>query len=294
MRIGVIFPQIEIRRATPAPSATTPRRSRSWATATCWPTTTSSAPTPPSGPTGAAPTTVERSLPRDLRPLRLPGRRHHPAGVGHRRADPAPAADGAGRQAGRRDRRPQRRPAAPGGRGRLERRRVRGPEREFHDRGARCEEQIALHAGALDERGRHLRGPLAPVTDAGTQPPAGPATDPDLDRRLRGGHPQADRPHRRGLVPLARARTRRCGRDGPLRGYADRGRPRSRRPSASSPSSTSAAAPRTNGAPTSQTGRALGATHFCLGTMGNGFTTPEQHLDALARAAKELGVSGAR
>ena len=35
---------------------------------------------------------------------------------------------------------------------------------------------------------------------------------------------------------------------------------------------------------------ALGATHLCLGTMGNGFTSPEQHIAALTRAAKELGV----
>ncbi|CAN5734305.1 hypothetical protein BH23CHL5_BH23CHL5_22110 [soil metagenome] len=37
--------------------------------------------------------------------------------------------------------------------------------------------------------------------------------------------------------------------------------------------------------------KALGATHLCLGTMGNGFTTPEQHLEALERAAAELGIS---
>ena len=36
--------------------------------------------------------------------------------------------------------------------------------------------------------------------------------------------------------------------------------------------------------------RELGATHLCLGTMGNGFTTPEQHIAALTRAANELGV----
>lgn len=34
----------------------------------------------------------------------------------------------------------------------------------------------------------------------------------------------------------------------------------------------------------------LGATHLCLGTMGNGFTTPQEHLTALTQAAKELGV----
>lgn len=36
--------------------------------------------------------------------------------------------------------------------------------------------------------------------------------------------------------------------------------------------------------------RALGATHLGLSTMGNGFTAPGQHLAALMRAAAELGV----
>lgn len=36
--------------------------------------------------------------------------------------------------------------------------------------------------------------------------------------------------------------------------------------------------------------RALGATHLCLSTMGNGFTSPDQHVAALTRAASELGV----
>jgi probable F420-dependent oxidoreductase len=39
--------------------------------------------------------------------------------------------------------------------------------------------------------------------------------------------------------------------------------------------------------------RALGATHLCLSTMGNGFTSPGQHLAALTRAANELGVGHA-
>jgi probable F420-dependent oxidoreductase len=36
--------------------------------------------------------------------------------------------------------------------------------------------------------------------------------------------------------------------------------------------------------------RALGATHLCLSTMGNGFTSPDEHLAALTRAADTLGV----
>jgi len=34
----------------------------------------------------------------------------------------------------------------------------------------------------------------------------------------------------------------------------------------------------------------LGAGHLCLSTMGNGFTSPAEHLAALSRAASELGV----
>lgn len=37
--------------------------------------------------------------------------------------------------------------------------------------------------------------------------------------------------------------------------------------------------------------RDLEATHLCLSTMGNGFTTPAEHLAALERAARELGVA---
>ncbi len=36
--------------------------------------------------------------------------------------------------------------------------------------------------------------------------------------------------------------------------------------------------------------RELGATHLCLSTMGNGFSTPADHLAALTRAATELGI----
>lgn len=36
--------------------------------------------------------------------------------------------------------------------------------------------------------------------------------------------------------------------------------------------------------------QALGATHLCLGTMNSGFASPSDHLAALERAAKELGI----
>jgi probable F420-dependent oxidoreductase len=38
----------------------------------------------------------------------------------------------------------------------------------------------------------------------------------------------------------------------------------------------------------------LGATHVALNTMRNGYETPQQHLDALERAARELGVGPTR
>ena len=36
--------------------------------------------------------------------------------------------------------------------------------------------------------------------------------------------------------------------------------------------------------------RSLGATHLCVNTMGGGFRTPSEHIDALRRAAAVLGV----
>ncbi|MBC8076133.1 MAG: LLM class F420-dependent oxidoreductase [Chloroflexales bacterium] len=36
--------------------------------------------------------------------------------------------------------------------------------------------------------------------------------------------------------------------------------------------------------------RNLGATHLCVGTMGKGFTSPDQHISALQRVASELGI----
>ena len=39
--------------------------------------------------------------------------------------------------------------------------------------------------------------------------------------------------------------------------------------------------------------RDLGATHLCVNTMGAGFTSPDQHLAAITRAAEALGVARA-
>ena len=38
--------------------------------------------------------------------------------------------------------------------------------------------------------------------------------------------------------------------------------------------------------------REAGATHIAVNTMGGGFTTPDDHLDALTRAAEALGPLG--
>ena len=196
-----------------------------------------------------------RSLPRDLHPLRLPGRADREDRIRLRRHHPAPATDRAGGQAGGRDRCPQQWPSAPGGRGWMERRRVRGPGQELcrPRRPVRRADRAA--ARAMDKRGRHLRGQMGAGHRGRSQPDARPATHPDLDWRLRRSHAQTDRAHRRGLVPMARPRREHALRDGPPARLRHRGRPRSRPPSGSSPSSTSAAAPRTNGAPTSPTGK---------------------------------------
>ena len=54
----------------------------------------------------------------------------------------------------------------------------------FEDRARRFEEQIEVHAAAVDRARRHVRGPLPPVACRGHQPAPDPATDSHLDRRL--------------------------------------------------------------------------------------------------------------
>ena len=107
---------------------------------------------------------------------------------------------GAGRQAGGRGRRPERRPVAAGRRRRLEPRRIRGARHRLEDARRAPGRADRGDAPPVDRGPRHLqRASSTQLIDVNIVPRAGAAADPDLVRRLvrRGG--QARRPARRRL-----------------------------------------------------------------------------------------------
>lgn len=167
-----------------------------------------------------------------------------------------------------------------------------GLDKDFSNRGERCEEQIALlralwSAPAITFEGRWEQVEAAGINPLPVQRPIpiwiGGYAEATLRRigRLGDGwfpwrEPNEDM---RAAVERLRAYTAQAGRDPDAIGLE----------------------PQLNvgrGTPEEWTAfvegwRALGATHLCLTTMGNGFTTPGQHLDAVARAAIVLGVGAA-
>ncbi len=162
-------------------------------------------------------------------------------------------------------------------------------DKNFGDRGVRSEEQIALLRALWTEPVITFEGKWERVTEAGLNPMPvqrpipiwiGGYAEATLKRVGRMGD---------GWFPWrAPDETMRAAMDR-LRGYAlEAGRD----------PSTIGIEPQLNvGRGTPDDWRAyvaeweaLGATHFCLGTMGNGFTAPDEHLEALARAAEALGV----
>jgi probable F420-dependent oxidoreductase len=163
--------------------------------------------------------------------------------------------------------------------------------KDFHDRGARCEEQIALLRALWSAPSITFEGRWEQVVEAGLNPLPiqrpipiwiGGYIETTLRRVGRlgdgwfpDGEPDAtmrDAVHR-------------------LRGYAE---------AAGRDPNTIGLEPQLDvgrGTPDEwrafvEGWRALGATHLSLTTMGNKLTTPDQHLAALSRAAVELGVSG--
>jgi probable F420-dependent oxidoreductase len=166
-----------------------------------------------------------------------------------------------------------------------------GLGKEFGDRGARCEEQIALLRALWSAPAITFEGRWERVVEAGINPLP------------------VQRPIPVWIGGYAEATLRRVGRIGDgwfpwrppdatwggaverLRGYAVEA---GRDPGAIG------LEPQLNvgrGDPDewrafAEGWRALGATHLCLTTMGNGFAAPEEHLAALRRAAAALGVGG--
>ena len=168
-----------------------------------------------------------------------------------------------------------------------------GLDKDFTNRGARCEEQIALLRGALDRAGR------SPSTGAGTrdrrgrdQPAAGAAPDPDLDRRLRRGDPCAGSAEMGdGWFPWREPDERMRAAIGRIRDYASEA---GRDPAAIG------IEPQLNvgrGTPTMARLRrrlARARRHPPLPQHhGQRLHHPGQHLAALTRAAEELGVTAA-
>ena len=164
-----------------------------------------------------------------------------------------------------------------------------GLGKEFGDRGARCEEQVALLRALWTEPAVDFAGRWEQVTGAGLVPLP------------------VQRPIPLWIGGYAEATLRRVGRLGdgwfPWREPNDE----SRRAVAAVRRHAEAAGrdpaaigfePQLNvgrGTPAAwlafvEGWREIGAPHLCLSTMGNGFTDPGQHLAALARAAEVLGV----
>lgn len=151
---------------------------------------------------------------------------------------------------------------------------------DFHTRGRRSEEQVALLRALWTEPLVTFNGQYHTVTDAGIMPlpvqrpiplwMGGGAVDASLDRIARladGWFPQVPLERAAEAVAEMRGRVTAAGRDAATFGIEGRG---------------SAA----TGGPDDWTSAAVawgqaGATHFSLNTMGAGFTSPSEHIQAL-------------
>ena len=198
-----MFPQTEIAGDRGAVRTFGEAR-RVWATPICWPTTTCSGPIRTSTASSAGPTTsTARSMSRCvlfayLAGLHQPGARHLDH---HRPATP----DRAGGQAGGRGGPAQRGPVPARPRARLEPRRVRGARAGLQHPGRRLKAQVRVLRQLWTEP-RVVRRPLPPHRRRRSGAAAGPAADPDLDRRPRPRPPSARRPAGRRLVPTGPTR----------------------------------------------------------------------------------------
>ena len=164
-----------------------------------------------------------------------------------------------------------------------------GLGKDFHDRGARSEEQIRLMRALWAENPTTFHGTWESVMDAGINPlpvarsiPVwiGGYVEATLKRAARmadGWFPWTEPDaEMEGMLERLREYTVAAGRAADavtLEPQLNVGRGTARESSAFIQRWTD-----------------LGATQFCLSTLGNGFSTPDQHLAALERAALELGV----
>ncbi|HEX5501192.1 MAG TPA: LLM class F420-dependent oxidoreductase [Thermomicrobiales bacterium] len=159
----------------------------------------------------------------------------------------------------------------------------------FHDRGARSAEQIRLLRRLFTEEVVDFRGRWHRVDNAGINPlPVqrpipiwlGGSSEATLKRIARlgdGWFPQ--RPpddEARGMLERLRGYTRDAGRDPALIGIEAR--------------LSIGQVPEDRWAGTVAAWRDLGATHFGVNTMGAGLPSPQAHIDALRRVKAALGV----
>jgi probable F420-dependent oxidoreductase len=159
----------------------------------------------------------------------------------------------------------------------------------FHDRGARSEEQIALLRALWTEPVITFKGQWHTVEDAGLNPlPVqrpipiwiGGYSDVTLRRvaRLADGYFPAGGPAEdkvRGAIEQLHGYLREAGRDVGSFGL--------------DPRLSLGQVPEDGWADFVEGWRALGATHLSISTMGMGLTSPQGHIDALRRAKEALG-----
>ncbi len=160
----------------------------------------------------------------------------------------------------------------------------------FHDRGARSEEQIALLRALWTEPVVTFKGRWHTVEDAGLNPlPVqrpipiwiGGYSEVTLRRaaRLADGYFPAGKPaddQVRAALEQLRGYLREAGRDTQSFGLE--------------PRLSLGQVPESGWADFVEDWRALGATHLSINTMGLGLASPQGHIDALRRAKAVLGV----
>jgi probable F420-dependent oxidoreductase len=164
-----------------------------------------------------------------------------------------------------------------------------GLDKEFSNRGARSEEQIALLRELWTKPVVTFSGRYHSIDNAGIKPlPAqrpipvwiGGYAEATLQRVAALGDgwfpwiPPDDRA--RAMLERLRELTRAAGRQPESIGIE--------------PQLSVGRVPEAERARYVQSWRDLGATHLCVNTMGAGFTSPAQHLAALERVARDLGV----
>jgi probable F420-dependent oxidoreductase len=160
---------------------------------------------------------------------------------------------------------------------------------DFHNRGARCDEQIELMRALWTAPAITFKGRWHTVTDAGIKPLpvqrpipvwVGGTSEAALRRAGRlgeGWFPQrAPDEQGRAMVESLRRHASAAGRAPESIGIEAR--------------LSLGQVPESGWAGFAEGWRQLGATHLCINTMGMGLASPQGHIDALRRAKEALGI----